>query len=139
MSHIEALTTLAPYFTAIAAITAPVATALITQHSAYKIKFAELSFQAKVDAYLNFLTFTASFPCKPTKEDLLQLEEYSSAVLMFAPKEAQAQLSIYGNLLVKGFATKAQGAVVGRARGRCILAFQKDLNHSYKYNKPKRG
>lgn len=112
----------------IISIISPIATAHIKRSASYNLKFSELYFTAKSNAYVKFLEETAHFPHVPTQKDLIELECITSSVLLYAGGKAQNAVALYGQLLSAGISDKVDGNRLGKSRGACILALQKDLS-----------
>lgn len=124
------LTLIIAIITALAAIIAPVITALITQRGAYKAKAAEMFFTAKVDAFLGFLSLAAEYaePAgMPSKEKSYALQSASAHALLFATPDTQEKIAIYGKLLLQNSFKPEDIRKLSLAHRDAILAMQSEI------------
>lgn len=85
--------------TALAAIIAPVMTQLIARRGAYKLKTLELFFTEKAKAYREYIEVTATFPPKPTVEDLFRLNNVLNQAIVYSSEDTVKKLAKYVLLL----------------------------------------
>ncbi len=95
---------------AIAAIIAPVLTAIITQRGARRIKQIEMFFLAKAQTYNAFLDVTSQFPPNPQYEDLRKLSLVFNQALLYSSRETGRKLALYVNFLKNGDVSDAESA-----------------------------
>lgn len=121
------ITLMAAIIAAIAAIIAPVVSSLISSRNAYKTKTAEMFFQAKVDAYLEFLYLAASYEPDPSSSYLMELQKDSSCAMLFSTSETQEKIAIYSQAIMNNDFSQESLARLSIASRDAILAMQSDL------------
>lgn len=129
--------------TALAAIAAPLISAVITQHGAYKLASAEWFFREKVKSYKDFLLFADTYLREQSPKNIQALQHASDCALLFSSKDTQAAISCFGQALLAVDLQQASTSSlhqVSELRLHMILAMQKELsayntknqnNHSY--------
>lgn len=99
---IAAITAITSSIAAIAAIVSPVITALITQRGNYRLKTAELFFNAKAKAYEEAICSITTFPNRPDDRDLINLHNVISRAILFSSDDTAQTLSVLGKIILDG-------------------------------------
>lgn len=116
--------------TALAAIIAPVITAIINNRANRKIKVLELFYQRKTDAYLEFMKAASAVLVngRPAQELLAQIQEAGSVALLFSSKETQSKISKYCAMLLKSDYSPSGLAALSQSYHDAIISMQEEIN-----------
>ena len=118
------ITLIVALITALAAIIAPVLTALITQHGEYRLKSLELFFNAKSKAYLELLDATSNFPKFPEESKIIELYALLNRAFLLSTENTRSKLSLYVKLLIE---SSADSELLTLAYQDAVLAMQNEL------------
>ncbi len=110
--------------TAVAAVLAPVASALITQIGSFNLEKSKLLFSSKFDAYKGFIACASLFPLNPSSEEMQELHKCISSAMLLSSVETHKALSIYSSLLLSA---DNDIAALADAQRNAILSMKKEL------------
>lgn len=86
--------------TAVSAILAPVATALINQIGSFHLTKSKLLFSSKFDAYKDFIACAATFPNNSSDNEILELNKYALSAMLLSGEKTHEALAAYSALLI---------------------------------------
>ena len=116
--------------TAVSAIVAPIAQAVIARRGAIRRDAMSMLYQSRLDAYTQFLSASYAYQASLSKETLLALYRSIDSAMLVASPASQEPIAALANL-ISGRAFDASDASArmeySAARYRAVLAMQSDL------------
>lgn len=94
------VTLIVALITAIAAILAPLATAIINRVSEYRLRTLELFFNEKAQAYKQYLDITSRFPPNPSSNDLQELNSAMNQATLYSSEDTSKMMALYVHYLM---------------------------------------
>lgn len=123
------ITLILSMLTTLFALISPPVTALINNHAAYKQQSSKLYFEAKLEAYQNYLAVSSSVSYPLKTDEFQHLQDVYSSALVFASREVQnaisADFSVRLNCPAKPSTDDIQK--LSNTRADVLFAIQHDL------------
>lgn len=124
------ITVIVALITTLAAIIAPLITAIINHVSAYRLKTLELFFVEKVKAYHEYMDIASCFPINPTPDDMHKLFSTLNKAALYSSKDTVQQLNCYAYFLLD--TDHSDKNAIAEANFATLQALQRELK---KYKK----